>query len=128
MWDYVPTETYLCRTRGCIRAVREDCKTSIAWSRVHAIINQGTCSKSGVSGRNLKKLADRHVASRGALILIKVNAARLRSDGYDKTRSSSHLATRKTLQCVLSPSDGYDETRSSSHLATRGTFRCIRSP
>ena len=45
-----PHETYLCRTRGCIRAVGEDRKTSIAWTRVHAIINQETCSKSGVSG------------------------------------------------------------------------------
>ena len=37
VWDYVPTETYLCRTRGGIRVVREDHGASIASTRVHAI-------------------------------------------------------------------------------------------
>ena len=38
VWDYVPHDTYLCKTRGSIRAVESKRKALIAWTQVHAII------------------------------------------------------------------------------------------
>ena len=39
LWDYVPWNLP-CRTLGSIASVSGDCRASIAWTLVHAIINQ----------------------------------------------------------------------------------------
>ena len=51
----------------------------------------------------IEELTDRHVASRGVLIFINVNVARLRSDGHDETRSSSHCGDAWSFpECQIS--------------------------
>ena len=87
-------------------------RTSIAWTRVHAIIHQSTCWKKRLSGLD-RGLTWRHVATRGSPIFISVKAARSPSDGHDKRRFSSHRGRRGISQ---SSSHGHDDPRSLSHL------------
>ena len=95
MWDYVPTETYLCRTRGCIRAVREDHKPSIAWTRVHAIINQGTCLKIRSKWGD-QRLTWQHVELSGVSDLHQTGEkASSASDRYRTNVILSRLETRR---------------------------------
>ena len=49
VWDYVPHDTYLCRTRGNNGAVGSKRKASTAWTRVHAIFIITCALKLGLS-------------------------------------------------------------------------------
>ena len=56
---------FFCRQRGGITSVGSDREASIAWTRVHVIINQHTCAKSDLSEIDLP-LTWRHVDASGA--------------------------------------------------------------
>ena len=100
MWDYVPTRSYLCRTRGNLPDVGCDQNDGDRVDLSPRDRNQGTCVKTTLSGCDLSA----HRAPRG------VNRSAYRhqreyqqSDSHDETRSSS---LRGGAWSVRSPSDG----------------------
>ena len=107
VWDYVPTETYICRTRGSIGAVGSKRKVSIAWTRVHAIFITTRALKLGLSEMD-RRLIWRHVDTQGE------------PDPHQTVAIGRHFGNHETphgrFRSVRSPLDGRRQQMTWSYL------------
>ena len=107
------SHTFLtCRRRAGITSSGSYREASIAWTRVHAIISQSTCTKSALSDDN-RRLTLRHVASRGAPDLHQIKCISMWRYSSDGSSDSARMIMAHDRGSIVarSPRDRGEITR-----------------
>ena len=119
--------SYLCRTRGSSMTVGSKCKASIAWIRVHAIINHSTCLKYRLS-EAIYTLPFATWKHQERPIFVAAKAARSPSDGTEGNARWTLQIFRSNHHRDLLPSDGGHSSQSWSTRSRDRDHPITRTP